>query len=129
MPKSKSSEDKSDAGTTPSFEASLEEVEHIVDQLESGELGLSESLERYEIGIKRLKQCHRLLEDAEQKVLLLSGLDKDGNARVAPLDISSTKASDGNSEGDRPRKRRSRKVKPSSDVESDDELDDLPGLF
>jgi exodeoxyribonuclease VII small subunit len=61
------------------FEVSLEELEKIVSELESGKLGLSDALERYEQGVKHLKSCQNLLEQAERKIELLSGVDADGN--------------------------------------------------
>ncbi|MFG0262766.1 MAG: exodeoxyribonuclease VII small subunit [Novipirellula sp. JB048] len=61
------------------FEEAVSEVQTIVDNLESGELGLSESLQQYELGIQRLNQCQGLLAAAERKVTLLSGFDADGN--------------------------------------------------
>ncbi|EMI18001.1 Exonuclease VII, small subunit [Rhodopirellula maiorica SM1] len=68
------------------FEQAVGEVQQIVNELESGELGLSESLSHYERGIKRLNQCHGLLEAAERKVTLLSGFDADGNPVTEPLE-------------------------------------------
>src|SRR5689334_6899693 len=62
-----------------SFEQSLEELEKIVAELESGKLGLSDALARYEEGVKHLKGCQKLLEMAERKIELLSGVDADGN--------------------------------------------------
>jgi exodeoxyribonuclease VII small subunit len=62
-----------------SFEESLEELEKIVAELESGKLGLSDALARYEEGVKHLKGCQRLLQMAERKIELLSGVDADGN--------------------------------------------------
>jgi exodeoxyribonuclease VII small subunit len=70
---------------TVSFEKSLAEVEKIVSQLESGELGLTESLEKYERGIRQLKQCHTILDAAEQRVSVLSGFDADGNPVLEPM--------------------------------------------
>ena len=61
------------------FEESLQELEKIVSELESGKLGLSDALERYEQGVKHLKSCQNLLERAERKIELLSGVDADGN--------------------------------------------------
>ena len=46
------------------FEDSLLQVEQIVARLEGGQLGLSESLEQYEAGIRKLKRCHQLLDAA-----------------------------------------------------------------
>jgi exodeoxyribonuclease VII small subunit len=69
-----------------SFEESLEELEKIVAELESGKLGLSEALARYEQGVKHLKACQQLLERAERKIELLSGVDADGNPITQPFD-------------------------------------------
>jgi exodeoxyribonuclease VII small subunit len=69
-----------------SFEESLEELEKIVAELESGKLGLSDALARYEQGVKHLKACQQLLERAERKIELLSGVDADGNPITEPFD-------------------------------------------
>ena len=69
-----------------SFEESLEELEKIVAELESGKLGLSDALARYEQGVKHLKSCQQLLEQAERKIELLSGVDADGNPITEPFD-------------------------------------------
>jgi exodeoxyribonuclease VII small subunit len=70
------------------FEESLEELEKIVSELESGKLGLSDALERYEHGVKHLKSCQHLLERAERKIELLSGVDADGNPITEPFEES-----------------------------------------
>ena len=69
-----------------SFEQSLEELEKIVAELESGKLGLSDALARYEQGVKHLRGCQELLERAERKIELLSGVDADGNAITQPFE-------------------------------------------
>jgi len=79
----------------PDFESALSEVEEIVAALESGELGLSESLDRYEQGIKSLKRCHALLEAAEQRVSLLAGFDADGNPITEPFDETTVRTGSG----------------------------------
>jgi exodeoxyribonuclease VII small subunit len=71
-----------------SFEESLEALEKIVADLESGKLGLSDALARYEEGVKHLKSCQQLLERAERKIELLSGVDADGNPITQPFDES-----------------------------------------
>ena len=68
-----------------SFEKSLEELEKIVAELESGKLGLSDALARYEQGVKHLRGCQELLEQAERKIELLSGIDADGNPITEPF--------------------------------------------
>jgi exodeoxyribonuclease VII small subunit len=54
------------------FESSLKKLEKIVRDLESGEVGLNESLARFEEGIDLYKQCRQTLESAEKKIKILS---------------------------------------------------------
>jgi exodeoxyribonuclease VII small subunit len=54
------------------FEQQLESLESIVDQLESGELSLEQSIEQYQLGVKSLKLLHQAMSSAEQKVTELS---------------------------------------------------------
>jgi exodeoxyribonuclease VII small subunit len=105
------------------FERALADVESIVSKLESGELGLSDSLEQYEIGIKRLKQCHALLQQAERRVMLLSGVDSDGNPVKEPFRVDDRKQAAGGK-----RRRRKEATPPNGDLSSGS-VDDLPGLF
>jgi exodeoxyribonuclease VII small subunit len=72
------------------FEQAMKRLEEIVHQLEEGELGLGDSLARYEEGVKLLRQSHELLERAERRIELLSGVDAEGNPITRPLDDVST---------------------------------------
>ena len=58
---------------TEPFEKHLAALEEIVDALEGGELDLETALARYEDGVKRLKTCYELLQNAEQRVRKLVG--------------------------------------------------------
>jgi exodeoxyribonuclease VII small subunit len=69
-----------------SFEQALAQLESIVRQLEDGELGLNEALERYEKGVRLLRQCYDLLDRAERKIELLSGIDAEGRPITTGLD-------------------------------------------
>ena len=60
------------------FEDHLRQVEEAVKALEGGKLGLEESIEKYETGIKALRQCYAILEQAEKKIQLLVK-EKDGS--------------------------------------------------
>lgn len=62
------------------FEASLNELEKLVDALENGELSLEQSLENFERGINLTRACQTALTDAQQKVQIL--LDKDGKSSL-----------------------------------------------
>ena len=54
------------------FEAALKELESLVRQMESGELGLEESLAAFERGVKLTRQCQAALKNAELRVQALS---------------------------------------------------------
>jgi exodeoxyribonuclease VII small subunit len=75
-----------DSADEMNFEQSLQQVERIVASLESGQLGLSESLAKYEQGIGALKRCHGLLDAAEQRINVLAGFDAEGNPVLEPMD-------------------------------------------
>ena len=75
---------------SPSFEEALAELEAIVHELEDGQTGLAESLARYEHGVRLLKQCYGLLERAERRIELLTGIDAEGNPLTEPFDDQAT---------------------------------------
>lgn len=54
------------------FEESIKELEQIVSKLESGEMTLEESLDRFEAGTKLYKECKSLLSVAEKKIAVLT---------------------------------------------------------
>tara|TARA_R110002167_G_scaffold55975_2_gene159079 strand:+ start:6003 stop:6263 length:261 start_codon:yes stop_codon:yes gene_type:complete len=56
---------------TPDFEASLSELETVVNQMEQGELSLEASLQAFEQGIRLTRECQSILNQAEQKVQVL----------------------------------------------------------
>jgi exodeoxyribonuclease VII small subunit len=60
------------AAKKESFEASLEMLEDLVRQLESGEKGLEESLDVFEKGITLAKSLTKQLEEAKHKVEVLT---------------------------------------------------------
>lgn len=72
------------------FEQSLARLEQIVQLLENGRVDLDAALTGYEEGIRLLRQCHTLLERAERKIELLSGVDADGKPVTAEFDDRST---------------------------------------
>ena len=60
------------------FEKKLKRLEEVVEQMEDGELALDKSLSLFEEGVKLSKDCHVHLNEAEQKVRILMGLDENG---------------------------------------------------
>jgi exodeoxyribonuclease VII small subunit len=71
--------------TEENFETSLKDLEELVEQLESGELTLEESLRCFETGIQRVTRCQQQLRTAEARVEVLLK-DGDGELRVEPFD-------------------------------------------
>jgi len=66
------------------FEKSLQQLEKIVGSMESGELGLEESLEQFEKGIKLAKTCQDTLANAELRVEQL--IEKNGLQQTVPFE-------------------------------------------
>ena len=77
--------------TAVPFEASLTELNDLVNRLESGSLGLSDSIGAYERGVAILRLLHEQLADVEERVRLLVRIDDQG--RPILEEIGSTTAS------------------------------------
>ncbi len=69
------------AGKKPDFEASLKELEGLVEALESGELSLADSLDRFKRGVELSRNCHQMLDQARQSVEILTRVDDEGSAQ------------------------------------------------
>ena len=68
---------------TVNFEKAIKDLERIVEDLESGELSLEQSLKTFEKGIKLTRQCQGELEKAELKVKKL--VEENGELKAKPL--------------------------------------------
>ena len=53
------------------FESALEELEDLAAELESGDLGLDESLEKFEKGVALTRYCRKKLDDAARRIDIL----------------------------------------------------------
>jgi exodeoxyribonuclease VII small subunit len=79
-----------DQPESSNFETSLAELQRIVTDLEAGSTGLEQSLADFERGVKLLRTCYGILEDAEQKIELLIGLNEQGEPITEPFDATAT---------------------------------------
>jgi exodeoxyribonuclease VII small subunit len=79
-----------DAPETMSFEQSLAELQQVLRKLEDGETGLEDALASYEKGIGLLKHCYAQLREAEQRILLLAGVDENGRPVTQPFAHNAT---------------------------------------
>lgn len=86
----KSAREKSnlDRNEEETFESMLQQLEDTVRKLEQGNLGLQDSLEAYQLGIDRLKRCHKILSEAELKIEMLSSVDEDGKPVTRSVEVS-----------------------------------------
>jgi exodeoxyribonuclease VII small subunit len=66
------------------FESALEELEQVVEQLESGELSLEDSLSAFEKGVGLVKFCNQKLNEVEKKIEMLVK-DKEGKLQLKAL--------------------------------------------
>lgn len=53
---------------TPSFEASLERLESLIEAMENGDIPLADLVAKFEEGSKLLKTCQSQLKQAELKI-------------------------------------------------------------
>ena len=123
--------DKPDEG--PRFEDVLGRLEEIAHELEEGQPGLNEAMARYEEGVKLLRKAHGLLEHAERRIEVLSGVDAEGNPVAKPFDAEATETREDRSrardgESNTPKKKVARR-KGSSEAEEADDVDSPGSLF
>lgn len=81
-PEAKADDDRDES----SFEASAQRLSAIVQQLESGELPLEESLRLFEEGVRVARAAQARLDEAEKRVEELLGVDAQGEARTRPFE-------------------------------------------
>jgi len=72
------------------FEESLLELEHMVRELEDGRLGLEDALARYEQGVGLIKSCYQQLRQAEQRIVMLAGIDDEQQPILQPFKHEAT---------------------------------------
>jgi exodeoxyribonuclease VII small subunit len=119
------SEATNTADATPTFEQALQCLELIVRDLEEGRIGLADAMQKYEQGVVLLRQCYAMLETAEQRIELLTGVDANGRAITAPFEHtdSATQAAQ-----DQPRSRR-RSTKREKEPSEEPTVEGPPSLF
>jgi len=67
------------------FEEAIKRLEELVSKLEGGNVPLDDMLKLYEEGAQLIKYCLNKLEQAENKIKLLSGTDA-SNFKIEPQD-------------------------------------------
>ena len=82
-----------------SFEDALKRLEEIVQQMESGDLTLENSLGLFEEGVRLTRVCSQRLDEAEKKIELLTK-DEQGKVKAKALDPDDFQQKIGNAEGE-----------------------------
>lgn len=65
------------------FEKSLNELEGIIEKMESGQLSLEESFGFFEQGVQLARRCQHALREVEQKVQIL--IEQNGELQAKPF--------------------------------------------
>ncbi len=75
-------------GELAEFETSLDELEQLVSQMESGDLSLEESLQAFERGVALTRSCQQALKSAELRVQALTAASESDDETDADTDSS-----------------------------------------
>ena len=71
---------KQQSDELPDFEKALEELESLVEQMESGELNLDQSLKQFKRGVELTRHCQKVLDKAQQTVEQLLNVEDESSA-------------------------------------------------
>lgn len=104
----------------PTFEADLESLEKIVEELEEGGLSLDDSLKKFEEGMRLAQRCDKALNAAEKKIEVLTR-NAEGELEAEPFEDDD--AHEGESAPTKPRRTR------ASANENEEESEDGTLLF
>lgn len=66
----------------PSFEQAIDKLEDLIEQIESGEVGLEAAIAQYEKGQLLIKRCRGILDKAEHRIAELTQ-DENGEPTIA----------------------------------------------
>lgn len=71
------------------FEDKINELEEIARELEDGNLNLDESIKKFEDGMKLSKECTKILDQAEKKIMIL--VNENGNLKEEEYKVGEQK--------------------------------------
>ena len=67
------------------FEDAMRRLDQIIQALESGQIGIEESIERYEEAVRLAAHCRKILDEAEQRIRKIQ-VDAAGQLRSEPFE-------------------------------------------
>jgi exodeoxyribonuclease VII small subunit len=62
----------------PTYEESITQLNKIVESIEQGKIGLEDSIKQFEEGMALIRQCRKVLTEAEMKIQHLQAQGADG---------------------------------------------------
>jgi len=77
------------------FEDAMKRLDAIVTSMESGEIGIEESLDRYEEAMALRAHCQAILDQAELRISKIQ-VDAEGRATSVPFQVESPEADTSN---------------------------------
>ena len=75
------------------FEQAMERLDAIVEAMESGEIGIEESIAKYEEAMGLAAHCREILDQAEQRIRKIQQ-DAAGRLRTEPFEPEATASAD-----------------------------------
>jgi exodeoxyribonuclease VII small subunit len=75
------------------FEEAMQRLDAIVEAMESGEIGVEESIAKYEEAMGLAAHCRQILDQAEQRIQKIQ-LDAAGQPQVTPFEPPAEAAED-----------------------------------
>jgi len=79
------------------FEQAMQRLDAIVEAMESGEIGIEESIAKYEEAMGLAAHCREILDEAEQRIKKIQQ-DAAGRLRTEPFEAEATAPDDENAE-------------------------------
>jgi exodeoxyribonuclease VII small subunit len=76
--------------SSPSLEEAMAELAEIAARLESGQEPLDQSLARFERGMLLLRTCHQQLDQAAQRIEIVTRVGASGPPETQPFDARAT---------------------------------------
>ena len=73
------------AGKRLKFEAAMERLDAIVEAMETGEIGIEESIAKYEEAMQLAAHCRQILDEAEQRIQRIQH-DEAGKPHAVPFE-------------------------------------------
>jgi exodeoxyribonuclease VII small subunit len=75
------------------FEQAMERLDAIVEAMESGEIGIEESIAKYEEAMELAAHCRRILDESEQRIKKIQ-VDAAGKVQTEPFEPPAPEAAD-----------------------------------